>query len=265
MDAGNAPGRAPRTKLLTSYKTLFGTGAFNCYLLMLIGGLAGIAVFEACSGVLMGAVLGLSSMAVSILFILPIPAAFFGAWFAGRPNKRFPTLMWQSVICCLLAGLMMWIPGLLGIMTVWTLLVPAALFFFGAGMLFPLATSGAMETVPVSRRNRRGPGGRLAEYRLRRAGLVVGDDAANWSGQPRPADDADGPVDSAVLAAAGLALHPPSAAGISTAVVPRMAADALSGLPDESSAGPRKAAPPGDYRTPSRCSALFRSGCAAIR
>ncbi|MCV4677383.1 multidrug efflux MFS transporter EmrD, partial [Escherichia coli] len=89
----------------------------NCYLLMLIGGLAGIAVFEACSGVLMGAVLGLSSMAVSILFILPIPAAFFGAWFAGRPNKRFPTLMWQSVICCLLAGLMMWIPGLLGIMT----------------------------------------------------------------------------------------------------------------------------------------------------
>lgn len=138
------PQGAPRTKLLASYKTLFGTGAFNCYLLMLVGGLAGIAVFEACSGVLMGAVLGLSSMAVSILFIL----AFFGAWFAGRPNKRFSTLMWQSVICCLLAGIMMWLPGLFGIMTVWTLLVPAALFFFGAGMLFPLATSGAMEPFP---------------------------------------------------------------------------------------------------------------------
>ena len=142
------PQGAPRTKILASYKTLFGTGAFNCYLLMLVGGLAGIAVFEACSGVLMGAVLGLSSMAVSILFILPIPAAFFGAWFAGRPNKRFSTLMWQSVICCLLAGIMMWLPGLFGIMTVWTLLVPAALFFFGAGMLFPLATSGAMEPFP---------------------------------------------------------------------------------------------------------------------
>ncbi|WP_434637900.1 multidrug efflux MFS transporter EmrD [Klebsiella sp. I138] len=142
------PAGAPRTRLATSYKTLFGNSAFNCYLLMLIGGLAGIAVFEACSGVLMGAVLGLSSMAVSILFILPIPAAFFGAWFAGRPNKRFSTLMWQSVICCLLAGILMWIPGLMGIMTVWTLLVPAALFFFGAGMLFPLATSGAMEPFP---------------------------------------------------------------------------------------------------------------------
>ena len=207
------PEGAPRTKLLASYKTLFGTGAFNCYLLMLIGGLAGIAVFEACSGVLMGAVLGLSSMAVSILFILPIPAAFFGAWFAGRPNKRFPTLMWQSVICCLLAGLMMWIPGLLGVMTVWTLLVPAALFFFGAGMLFP-RRDGA---IPVPRRYRRGAGWRLAEYRLRRTGLAVGDDAAKRSGQSRSADDADGSVDSAVLAAAGLALYPPSAAGLSTA------------------------------------------------
>lgn len=56
--------------------------------------------------------------------------------------------MWQSVICCLLAGLLMWIPDWFGVMNVWTLLVPAALFFFGAGMLFPLATSGAMEPFP---------------------------------------------------------------------------------------------------------------------
>ena len=142
------PQNAPPTRLATRYKTLFGNGAFNCYLLMLIGGLAGIAVFEACSGVLLGAGLGFSSMVVSILFILPIPAAFFGAWFAGRQNKRFASLMWHSVISCLLAGLMMWIPGLLGVMNVWTLLAPAALFFFGAGMLFPLATSGAMEPFP---------------------------------------------------------------------------------------------------------------------
>lgn len=58
--------------------------------------------------------------------------------------------MWQSVICCLLAGLLMWIPDWFGVMNVWTLLVPAALFFFGAGMLFPLATSGAMEPFPFT-------------------------------------------------------------------------------------------------------------------
>lgn len=176
------PVDAPRTRLLTSYKTLFGNSGFNCYLLMLIGGLAGIAAFEACSGVLMGAVLGLSSMTVSILFILPIPAAFFGAWFAGRPNKRFSTLMWQSVICCLLAGLLMWIPDWFGVMNVWTLLVPAALFFFGAGMLFPLATSGAMEPFPFLGGHGWRAGRRSAKHWFRRAGVALCDVAANRSG-----------------------------------------------------------------------------------
>ena len=54
----------------------------------------------------------------------------------------------MSTVSYMLAGLMMWIPGLFGVMNIWTLLVPAALFFFGAGMLFPLATSGAMEPFP---------------------------------------------------------------------------------------------------------------------
>ncbi|MCS6742443.1 hypothetical protein NOM94_21655, partial [Acinetobacter baumannii] len=40
------------------------------------------------------------------------------------------------------------LPGWLNIINIWTLLVPAALFFFGAGMLFPLATTGAMEPFP---------------------------------------------------------------------------------------------------------------------
>ncbi|MCX9891747.1 hypothetical protein LAD77_00725 [Klebsiella pneumoniae] len=42
--------------------------------------------------------LGLSSIGGSILFILAIPRAFFGAWFAGRPtNKRSPTVCGQVV------------------------------------------------------------------------------------------------------------------------------------------------------------------------
>ncbi|EKT61250.1 multidrug efflux MFS transporter EmrD [Providencia sneebia] len=135
-------------KMLASYRQLLSTGSFLVYLAMLIGALAGIAVFEASSGVLMGGVLGYNSITVSILFIIPIPAAFFGAWYAGRDNKTFYTLMWHSVICCLLAGLLMWIPGWFGVMNVWTLLLPASLFFFGAGMLFPLATTGAMEPFP---------------------------------------------------------------------------------------------------------------------
>jgi len=134
--------------LFSRYRPLLADTTFGRYLIMLIGALAGIAVFEASCGVLMGGVLKLSALTVSILFILPIPAAFFGAWYAGRDNKSFHTLMWYSVNSCLLAGVMMWIPAWFGIMNIWTLIVPAALFFFGAGMLFPLATTGAMEPYP---------------------------------------------------------------------------------------------------------------------
>ncbi|MBS9432171.1 multidrug efflux MFS transporter EmrD [Photorhabdus hainanensis] len=142
------PQQTEKRKMLTSFHQLLSNSSFTAYLVMLIGGLSGIAVFEACSGVLMGGVLGLSSITVSILFILPIPAAFFGAWYAGREGRTFYNLMWHSVVCCLLAGALMWLPGWLGVMNIWTLLAPAALFFFGAGMLFPLATTGAMEPFP---------------------------------------------------------------------------------------------------------------------
>ncbi|AOV95527.1 multidrug resistance protein D [Edwardsiella hoshinae] len=143
------PAAAGGSNLVVSYRQLLGSGQFVCYLIMLVGGLAGVAVFEACSGVLLGGVLHLSGIVVSILFILPIPAAFFGAWYAGRPGKSFATLMWHAVFSCLLAGLLMWMPSWFGIINIWTLIVPAALFFFGAGMLFPLATTGAMEPFPL--------------------------------------------------------------------------------------------------------------------
>ena len=131
--------------LFSRYRPLLSDRIFVRYLLMLIGALAGIAVYESSCGVLMGGVLGLDAMTISILFILPIPAAFFGAWFAGRDDKSFHTLMWYAVNSCLLAAALMWLPSWFGIMNIWTLLVPASLFFFGAGMVFPLATSGAME------------------------------------------------------------------------------------------------------------------------
>ena len=157
------PVQTEKRRMLASFRQLLGDSTFSCYLVMLIGALAGIAVFEASCGVLMGGVLGLSGLTVSILFILPIPAAFFGARYAGRDGKTFHTLMWHSVISCLLAGAMMWIPGWFGVMNIWTLIVPAALFFFGAGMLFPLATTGAMEPFPYGRRGGRA-GGRHAEH-----------------------------------------------------------------------------------------------------
>ena len=82
-------------KMWASFRLLLTNRTFVPYLAMLICGLAGVAVFEASSGVLMRDGLGLGSMAVSILFILPIPAAFFGAWFAGVTAN--PSVFWCGV------------------------------------------------------------------------------------------------------------------------------------------------------------------------
>ncbi|MCP1064967.1 multidrug efflux MFS transporter EmrD [Serratia symbiotica] len=142
------PAITEKRHILASFCQLLADGTFTCYLVMLIGALAGIVVFEASCGVLMGGILGLSGVTISILFILPIPAAFFGAWYAGRDGKTFHSLIWHAVLSCLLAGLMMWTPSWFGVMNIWTLIVPATLFFFGAGMMFPLATTGAMEPFP---------------------------------------------------------------------------------------------------------------------
>lgn len=134
--------------ILATFRQLLKNSTFICYLIMMISALAGIVVFESSGCVLMNGVLNLSSMTVSVLFILPIPAALFGAWHSGGDRKTFHSLMWRSVLSCALAGLLMWAPSWFGVMNIWTLIPPAALFFFDAGMIFPLATTGAMEPFP---------------------------------------------------------------------------------------------------------------------
>lgn len=135
----------PVTSLFFPYKKLLSDSRFIRYLLLLTATLAGICVFESSCGVLLGDVLGLSKMEVSILFILPIPAAVVGAWCVGRVEEAWGRLMWYGIGSCLFAGVVMWLPSCIGVMSSATLLIPTILFFFGAGMLFPLATSGAME------------------------------------------------------------------------------------------------------------------------
>ena len=104
-------------------------------------------------------------------------------------------------------------PGLFDVMSVWTLLIPAALFFFGAGMLFPLATSGAMEPFPFLA----GTAGALVGG-LQNIGsgalAAFGYDAADRAGEFRLADDPDGAADFAVLAAAGVACLASRTAGL---------------------------------------------------
>ncbi|VEB76520.1 Multidrug resistance protein D [Providencia rustigianii] len=168
-------------KMLASFRELLSNGPFVSYLIMLIGALAGIAVFESSSGVLMGGVLGLSSITVSILFILPIPAAFFGAWYAGREGKNFASLMWQSVMICLAAGLMMWIPSWFGMMNIWTLLVPAAIFFLWGRNAVPTGNHGGYGAISLFGRCRWSASRWYAKCRLWGCNMGFCIDASKWA------------------------------------------------------------------------------------
>lgn len=137
-----------KVNIFSSYSYLLSNFIFNIYLIILIAGLSGIVLFESSSGVLLGGVLGFNAIFVSIFFILPIPAAFLGSWYVGKYNKSFKSLMWRAVFCCFFASIIMWLPGWFNFMNIWSLLIPAGFFFLGAGMLFPLATTGAMEPFP---------------------------------------------------------------------------------------------------------------------
>lgn len=171
------PQDAPRTKLLASYKTLFGNGAFTCYLLMLIGGLAGIAVFEACSGVLLGAGLGLSSMVVSILFIGVL-------WSLVRRTSKQTLLNADVAVCYQLpAG---W-PDDVDPGSVWRNDRLDAPDPGGAVLLrrwdaVPACHQRRHGAVPVPRGYGGCTGGRFAKHRFRRAGLALRHDAANRAG-----------------------------------------------------------------------------------
>lgn len=110
--------------------------------------------------------------------------------------------MWQSVICCLLAGLLMWIPDWFGVMNVWTLLVPPRCSFSVPGCCFRWRPAARWSRSP-SGWHRGRAGRRSAKHWFRRARVALCDVAANRSGQPGVVDDLNGIVDRAVLATAG--------------------------------------------------------------
>lgn len=176
------PTGAPRTRLITNYKTLFSTGAFNCYLLMLIGGPGGHcrirSLFRRADGRSAGseqhvgqhsvystdpggvlrrlvcrtAEQTLSDADVAIGDLLPAGGrADVDPWPAWRDDRLDPTGSCRAVL-------------------------------FWRRDAVPAGDQRRDGALPVPRRHRRGTGGWAAEYRFRRAGVAVGDDAANRTG-----------------------------------------------------------------------------------
>ncbi|MBS9953056.1 multidrug efflux MFS transporter EmrD [Vibrio alginolyticus] len=133
-----------------SYKHVLSDRRFQGFLICLVATFAGVGVFEAAAGVLLGGVLELPATAVSLLFILPIPGYLVGAglssYIARRRSER--RALNVGLVSIFVGSAIVLIPGLFGLTTALTLVGGATVYFLGAGILFPAATTGAIAPFP---------------------------------------------------------------------------------------------------------------------
>ncbi|MCS3457634.1 DHA1 family 2-module integral membrane pump EmrD-like MFS transporter [Aeromonas sp. BIGb0405] len=144
------PARRQPLRVRAAYRHVLGNPRFQGNLLCLMATFAGLAVFEAAAGVLLGDVLGLNAKTVSVLFVLPLPGYLFGAWLSARLSFRLSQgrLMRLGIVFLGVGALIILLPGLFGIVSAASLVGGAAVYFIGSGILYPTATSCAIEPFP---------------------------------------------------------------------------------------------------------------------
>ncbi|MFA0084458.1 multidrug efflux MFS transporter EmrD [Vibrio sp. 10N.261.51.F12] len=149
--------RRTQTSAMDNYRFVLSDKRFQGYVICLVATFAGVAVFEAAAGVLFGGVLKLSAFTVSILFVLPIPGYLLGAGLSSFIAKRYSkhSAFKFGLVAILMGALVVLIPGLQGATDAWTLTIGSTIYFLGAGVLFPAATTGALTPFP----NHAGTGG----------------------------------------------------------------------------------------------------------
>ncbi|WP_353496076.1 multidrug efflux MFS transporter EmrD [Vibrio sp. CB1-14] len=146
-----------KSSAMDNYRFVLADRRFQGYVICLVATFAGVAVFEAAAGVLFGGVLKLSALTVSILFVMPIPGYLLGAGFSSMLARRYGTqaAFKFGLAAIVLGSVVVLLPGLQGATDAWTLTFGSTVYFLGAGVLFPAATTGAL--TPFS--NHAGTGG----------------------------------------------------------------------------------------------------------
>ncbi|MFW8633110.1 multidrug efflux MFS transporter EmrD [Vibrio natriegens] len=133
-----------------SYQYVLSDKRFQGFLICLVATFAGVGVIEAAAGVLLGGVLGLPATTVSLLFIIPIPGYLIGSglssYIAQRRSMR--RALNVGLVAIFIGSAVVLIPGLFGLTTALTLIGGATIYFLGAGILFPAATTEAISPFP---------------------------------------------------------------------------------------------------------------------
>lgn len=133
-----------------SYRYVLSDKRFQGYLICLVATFSGVAVFEAAAGVLLGGVLQLPATTVSLLFVLPIPGYLVGAALSSVIALNFneKSALYVGLVAIALGSLVVFVPGVLGQTSALPLIGGATVYFLGAGILFPAATTGALTPLP---------------------------------------------------------------------------------------------------------------------
>ncbi|SKA00033.1 multidrug resistance protein D [Vibrio cincinnatiensis] len=139
-----------KESVIKSYQFVLSDHRFQGYLLCLVATFAGVAVFEGAAGVLLGGVLALPATTVSLLFVTPIPGYLAGAWLSNviAQKKNEKQALHVGLIAIIFGSMIVLIPGLFDQTTALTLVGGATIYFLGAGILFPAATTGALDPLP---------------------------------------------------------------------------------------------------------------------
>lgn len=129
-----------------AYKVVFSHRQFWGYALSLVLAFGGIAVFEASAGVLFTRVLGYPVKAVSWLFVIPIPGYLLGSYAAAYLSEWMPIqrLMKLAILAVAISAFVFCFFAFQKIINIYVVLLPITLFFFSGGLLFPTATTGAL-------------------------------------------------------------------------------------------------------------------------
>jgi len=137
-------------RVWTSYSYVLSNRQFQGYVFCLIATFAGIAVFEAAAGVLLGSVLKLDPTTVSWLFVLPLPGYLLGAWLSATLSVRIGQrhLFNIGMATLVIGAVVIVIPGMSGLVTVVSLIGGGFVSFIGAGIIFPAATTAAIQPFP---------------------------------------------------------------------------------------------------------------------
>ncbi|KJY86523.1 major facilitator transporter [Vibrio neptunius] len=135
---------------LSRYGFVLSNKRFQGYLVCLVATFSGVAIFEAAAGVLLGGVLKLPATTVSMLFVLPIPGYLVGAGLSSviASKRSEKVAMMFGLLAAVLGSLIVLVPGLMGQTSALTLVGGATIYFLGAGVLFPAATTGALSPFP---------------------------------------------------------------------------------------------------------------------